>query len=303
MEGIKVCMNYTDYVVVATAKNGHILAYGTTTRELVGEMQRRHDLWPVATAALGRVVSVAAMLSATLKKDEHQITLQVQGDGPLGNILVVVTGTGSIRGYVHEPHIDLPLNEKGKLAVGQAVGKYGSLYVIKDLGLKEPYRGSVPLVSGEIGDDFTYYFTASEQAPSAVAVGVLVAPDLTVLSAGGILLQLLPGATEEEIAAVEQALNEMPQVSSLLHQGVLPEEILERIFPGDVKILERKPVTFRCNCNKPRLAKILLSLGQTELDDMIKKDGGAELVCHFCSERYHFSLDELTLLRDQLTNQ
>ncbi len=292
-------MNTSDYVVVATAKHDHILVYATTTRGIAGELQQRHDTWPVATAALGRVVSVASMLYATLKDERHQITLQIQGGGPLGNVLVVVTGEGMIRGYVTEPHVDLPLNKKGKLPVGQAVGKDGSLYVIKDLGLREPYRGSVPLVSGEIGDDFTYYFTASEQMPSAVAVGVLVAPDLTVLASGGVMVQLLPGASESEIVEAEAALQELPQVSSLLNDGVTPEQILERLFPGDVKILEKRPVAFRCTCNKPRLAGVLISLGKEELDKMIEEDGGAELVCHFCSEKYYFNKDELMELKLQ----
>lgn len=292
-------MNTSDYVVVATAKNDHILAYATTTKGITGELARRHDTWPVATAALGRVVSVASMLFATLKDKRHQITLQVQGGGPLGTLLVVVTGEGLIRGYVTEPHVDLPLNQKGKLPVGEAVGNNGSLYVIKDLGLREPYRGSVPLVSGEIGDDFTYYFTASEQQPSAVAVGVLVGTDLSVLASGGVIVQLLPGASEEDIVDAEKALQELPQISSLLHEGITPEEILERLFSGDVKILERTPVEFRCTCNKPRLASVLVSLGQVELDQMIQEDNGAELVCHFCSEKYYFNKEELIELKEQ----
>ncbi len=291
-------MKEMDYVVVATARGGQVAAYAATTRGLVEEMRRRHDTWPVVTAALGRVATVGAILTSTLKEERHQITLQVNGDGPAGRILVVATGTGDIRGYADEPHVHLPLNERNKLDVSGAVGKNGSLYVIKDLGLKEPYRGMVPITSGEIGEDFTYYFAVSEQTPSAVAVGVLVDVDLSVLAAGGILIHILPGAHDQDIAELEQILSDLPAVSSLLRDGLTPEDILYRVFPRDLRILERKEVRFQCNCGKDRLGRVLISLGKQELENLIEEQGHAELVCHFCSEKYYFSGDELKDLRD-----
>lgn len=287
-----------DYVVVATAKDGGILAYAATTRHLVDELQRRHDTWPVVTAALGRVATMGALLTAGLKHPQHEITLQVQGGGPIGKIVVVATGLGTVKGYVDEPHLDFPLNEFGKLDVKRAVGQEGFLYVLKDLGLQEPYRGSVPIVSGEIGEDFTYYFAVSEQTPSAVATGVLVAPELSVLAAGGLLLQVLPDAAEEVIAAVEKGIAELPQVTNLLVQGEDPETMLRRVLGEDVKILSRHPVAFSCSCSRERLGRVLLSLGKQELTDLLEEQGHAELVCHFCSERYLFDGEELRVLRD-----
>ncbi|WP_419723367.1 Hsp33 family molecular chaperone HslO [Sulfoacidibacillus ferrooxidans] len=288
-----------DYVLVATGHDGRVLAYAAYTRAIVGELQRRHQTWPVVTAALGRVATIGALLTATLKNDDHQVTLQIHGDGPAGKIVVVATGTGTVRGYVDNPFVDLPTNPFGKLDVSGAVGQEGALYVIKDLGLREPYRGSVPLVSGEIGEDFAYYFAVSEQIPSAVAVGVLVAPDLSVLAAGGIIVQMLPDATPEDIAEVEKKITELPQVTSLLHAGEKPEDLLVRILGDDVKILSEYPVVFECTCGKERLGKILVSLGKQELTEMLEEQGQAELVCHFCGEKYLFDYKELEGFRDQ----
>ncbi len=287
-----------DYVVVATSRDDSILAYAATTKHVVDELQRRHDTWPVVTAALGRVATMGALLTAGLKHPEHQVTLQVQGGGPVGKIVVVATGLGTVKGYADEPHLNFPLNEFGKLDVRRAVGQQGSLYVMKDLGLREPYRGSVPIVSGEIGEDFTYYFAVSEQTPSAVAVGVLVAPDLSVLAAGGLLMQILPDASEEAIADVETGIAELPQVTNLLFQGEDPESLLRRVLGDDVKILSRRPITFACSCSKERLGRVLLSLGKQELTDLLEEQGHAELVCHFCSERYWFDNEQLRELRD-----
>lgn len=285
-----------DHIVVATAKNDRVLAYAADTRELVEELRSRHDTWPVATAALGRVATVGALLTPTLKEVADQITLQVQGDGPLGKIVVVAAGDASVRGYVEEPHVDLPSNALGKLDVGRGVGQNGFLYVIKDLGLKEPYRSGVPLIAGEIGEDFTYYFAVSEQTPSVVAVGVLVDTDLSVLAAGGLLLHVLPGVDESTVAELETAISSLPSVTSLLHQGESPQDILRRLFATDLRILETRSVRFACTCGRARLANVLVTLGAKELSDMLVEQGQAELVCHFCGERYLYETDELQIL-------
>ncbi len=295
---MKILSDIGDYVLVATGREGRVLAYAAYTSSLVSELQRRHQTWPVTTAALGRVATMGALFTPTLKHENHQVTLQIQGDGPAGKIVVVATGSGTVRGYVDNPFVDLPLNAIGKLDVGEAVGHEGSLYVVKDLGLREPYRGSVPLVSGEIGEDFAYYFVMSEQVPSAVAVGVLVAPDLSVLAAGGILIQMMPDATSDDIAIVERRVAELPQVTSLLHAGEMPEDLLVHILGGDVKILAKHPIRFACTCGKERLGRILLSLGKQELTEMVEEQGQAELICHFCGGKYLFDRDELQTLCD-----
>lgn len=289
-----------DYVIVATAREGRVLLYAATTRELVDELRMRHDTWPVVTAALGRTVTVGAMLTPTLKDDRFQVTLQVSGRGPVGRIVVVATGAGTVRGYADEPHVALPPSVEGKLDVGRAVGHDGSLYVIKDLGLREPYRGMVPLVSGEIGEDFTYYFAVSEQTPTAVAVGVLVDTDHSVLAAGGLIAQLMPGADEADAEAVERAVAALPPVTTLLRAGSRPEDILDRLFgAGAVSVLARKTVRFACTCGKERLSRVLVSLGEAELRGLLEEKGEAELVCHFCSSRYRFDAAELAgLLRE-----
>jgi len=287
-----------DEVWVAVGKGGQVLAYAAYTRELVGELQRRHDTWPVVTAALGRVATVGAIMASALKHPDHEITLQVQGGGPLGKLLVVASGDGAVRGYATEPHVELPLNAFNKLDVGGAVGQSGSLSVLKDIGLKEPYRGSVPLFSGESGEDFTYYFAVSEQTPSAVAVGVLVDVDYTVLTAGGVIIQLLPDAEDEVIAEVEQAVALLPNVTSLLRAGETPQDIVRRVLGDDVQWLDKRPVRFACTCNRDRLERVLLALGKTELTAILEEQGSAELVCHFCGEKYQFSAAEITSLRD-----
>lgn len=289
----------TDYVAVAMAKDDQIVAYAATTRNLVEELRQRHDTWPVTTAALGRVATVAAVLTCTLKSDQHQVTLQIHGDGPAGKILVVAMGDGSVRGYVDEPHVDLPLNAQGKLDVGGAVGREGSLYVVKDLGLKSPYRGTVPLISGEIGEDFTYYFTISEQTPSAVAVGVLVDVDTSVAAAGGLFIHALPGAASQDLETIEQTLARWPSVTSLLRDGYTPEDLLQQVLGDDVRILARRPVSFKCSCSRDRLARVLLSLGKQEIDNLIREQGHAELICHFCSSHYEFDVMELSELSNQ----
>lgn len=287
--------NNQDVIVRGMAMDGKVRVFAALSTTIVEELRARHDTWPTATAALGRAVTAGAMMGSMLKGEE-KLTIQVRGDGPLGQIVVDANATGEVRGYVTEPHIDLPLNEKGKLDVAGAVGREGLLYVTKDLGMKEPYRGTSPIVSGELAEDFTYYFSTSEQTPSAVALGVLVNPDYSVRAAGGFILQLLPGLKDSEITFIEQKLAALPQVTTLIDQGAGPEEILHQLFDS-VQIYERSPIQFSCTCSQDRVEKTLISLGKDEIDALIDELGRAEVVCHFCNEKYILEKAELEQLR------
>ncbi|MCQ4088971.1 Hsp33 family molecular chaperone HslO [Saccharibacillus sp. JS10] len=280
-----------DYLVRGTALGGKVRAFAVRSTNLVEELRRRHDTFPTATAALGRTLTTAAMMGAMLKGEE-KLTIQVKGNGPLGQIVADANAKGEVRGYVDHPHVHLPSNAMGKLDVAGAVGTEGFLYVIKDLGLKEPYRGSVPIVSGELGEDFTYYFAASEQTPSAVGIGVLVAPDNSVISSGGLIVQLLPGLSDEEIDAIEQAISALPPVSALIDQGLSPEEVLKWVLP-DVQVQESMDIHFRCQCSRERVERTLVSLGSEEIEAIIEEQGVAEVVCHFCNEAYQFEREDL----------
>ncbi|WP_370866647.1 Hsp33 family molecular chaperone HslO [Saccharibacillus sp. JS10] len=284
-------MEEKDYLVRGTALGGKVRAFAVRSTNLVEELRRRHDTFPTATAALGRTLTTAAMMGAMLKGEE-KLTIQVKGNGPLGQIVADANAKGEVRGYVDHPHVHLPSNAMGKLDVAGAVGTEGFLYVIKDLGLKEPYRGSVPIVSGELGEDFTYYFAASEQTPSAVGIGVLVAPDNSVISSGGLIVQLLPGLSDEEIDAIEQAISALPPVSALIDQGLSPEEVLKWVLP-DVQVQESMDIHFRCQCSRERVERTLVSLGSEEIEAIIEEQGVAEVVCHFCNEAYQFEREDL----------
>ncbi|MDF2657347.1 MAG: heat-shock protein Hsp33 [Paenibacillus sp.] len=286
-----------DYLIRATAFDGKLRAFAANTTGITRELQRRHDTTPVATAALGRTATAGVMMGAMLKGEER-LTIQVKGDGPIGQIVVDADAKGEVRGYVDNPHVDLPLNERGKLDVSGAVGE-GYLHVIKDLGLKEPYRGSIPIVSGELGEDFTYYFAKSEQTPSAVALGVLVATDYSVQVSGGFILQLLPGLEEEEIAEIEQKLAKLPPITTLMAGGEDLEEVLKRMVDS-VTILERTDIRFQCKCSRERVERTLLSLGREEIEQIIREDGKAELVCHFCNEAYAYNGEQLHSLLERL---
>lgn len=292
----------SDYIVRATALEGKIRAFGAITTGLVEELRQRHGTSAVVTAAIGRAATVSAIMGIMLKGDDR-LTVQIKGGGPVGQIIVDANAKGEVRAYVTNPIVDLPLNPIGKLDVAGAVGTNGFLNVIKDLGLKEPYRGSVEIVSGELGEDFTYYFTQSEQTPSAVGVGVLVDRDHSVIVAGGFLVQLLPGVSEQDITYIEQKLAAIPNVTSLLSQGTKPEEILQTIIPGDVSFHERVPVAFQCTCSKERLEGVLISLGAAELQSLLQEQHGAELVCSFCNEKYNFTEQELESLIDRIQTQ
>ncbi|MEI7027654.1 Hsp33 family molecular chaperone HslO [Paenibacillus sp. y28] len=287
-----------DYLLRATAMNGKVRAFAALTTEIVNEMYRRHQTMPTASAALGRTATAGVMMGAMLKGEE-KLTIQVKGGGPIGQIVVDANAKGEVRGYVDEPEVDLPLNAAGKLDVAGAVGIEGHLYVIKDLGLKEPYRGSVPIISGEIADDFTYYFAKSEQTPSAVALGVLVDTDLSIRVAGGFVIQLLPGLSEEEITQIEAHLRQLKPITTMLDSGMTMEDILRAILE-DVEILERMDIRFQCQCSRERVEQTLISLGKEELEAIQEEDGNAEVVCHFCNEKYNFEDEQLQQIIKQL---
>jgi molecular chaperone Hsp33 len=285
-----------DYLVRAISKGGKVRAFAIRSTELVAEIQRRSDTWPVASAAVGRAATAGAMMGAMLKGNER-LSIQIKGGGPIGAIYVDANAKGEVRGTVTNPHVHLPLNAKGKLDVAGIVGTNGQLLVTKDLGLKDPYQGSVELTSGELGDDFTYYFAKSEQTPSAVGVGVLVNEDNSIKAAGGFLLQMLPGVKEEDIAEIEQRLNKIEPVSTMIDKGLTPEEILELLLGKDsYEILKTLDIVFSCGCSEERIEDMIVSLGKDELKDMIEQQGEAEITCHFCNEVYHFDKERLSKL-------
>jgi molecular chaperone Hsp33 len=286
-----------DRLIRGTAMDGRVRAFAVRTTQLVEELRRRHDTYPTATAALGRTLTAGAIMGSMLKGNER-LTIQVKGDGPIGQIVVDANAAGEVRGYVAEPHVHLPSNSMGKLDVAGAVGTEGFIHIIKDLGLKEPYRGSIPIISGELGEDFTYYFAKSEQTPSAVGLGVLVDTDNSVIVAGGFIIQLLPGLNDDEITAIENAVGSLPPVTALLDQGLELDEMLRWMLP-DVRVLDETDIHFQCECSRERVEKTLISLGESELTQLIEEEGQAEVVCHFCNEAYQFNKDDLQNLLNQ----
>ncbi|MDN5277088.1 MAG: molecular chaperone Hsp33 [Clostridiales bacterium] len=289
-----------DYVIRVTAANGFIRGFAARTTDLVQEAQRLHGLSPVASAALGRTMTAAVMLGADMKGKKDTLSLIIKGDGPLGSVVVVATSGGYVKGYVANPKLDLPLNVHNKLDVAAAVGKNGRITVIKDLGLKEPYIGQANLISGEIAEDVAYYLTVSEQQPSAVALGVLVNPDCTVKAAGGFIIQALPGAPEDVIAAIEKKVSSSPSISRQFDEGKTPEEVLEGILgEHGMKVNAVVDVQFKCDCNRQRLKYILMGMDEKELIDIIEKDKRAEVVCHYCNKKYIFEQEELKELLEQ----
>ncbi|MBI0444273.1 Hsp33 family molecular chaperone HslO [Bacillus velezensis] len=289
-----------DYLIKAIAYDGKVRAYAARTTDMVNEAQRRHDTWPTASAAIGRTMTASLMLGAMLK-GEDKLTVKIEGGGPIGAIVADANAKGEVRAYVSNPHVHFDLNEQGKLDVRRAVGTEGTLSVVKDLGLRDYFTGQVEIVSGELGDDFTYYLVSSEQVPSSVGVGVLVNPDNTILAAGGFIIQLLPGTDEETISTIEKQLSQIEPISKLIQKGLTPEEILEEVLGQKPDVLETMPVKFHCSCSKDRFETAILGLGKKEIQDMIEEDGKAEAVCHFCNEKYLFTKEELEELRDETT--
>ncbi|WP_026562667.1 Hsp33 family molecular chaperone HslO [Bacillus sp. J37] len=287
----------TDYIIKAIAFNNQVRAYAARTTETISEAQKRHQTWPTASAALGRSMTAGVMLGSMLKGDA-KLTIKVEGGGPIGVIIVDSNSKGEVRGYVTNPHTHFDLNEKGKLDVARAVGTQGNLTIVKDLGLKDHFSGQVPIVSGELGEDFTYYLVTSEQVPSSVGVGVLVNPDNTILASGGFIIQLLPGTDDETITEIEKRLGEVEPISKLIQRGLTPEEILEEVLgKGNVKVLEKQPVAFKCQCSKERIENAIVSLGIDEIQAMIDEDGQAEAQCHFCNEVYLLTKEDLEELK------
>ncbi|HGO9416969.1 TPA: redox-regulated molecular chaperone HslO [Bacillus cereus] len=289
-----------DYLVKALAFDGEVRAYSVRTTNTVSEAQRRHDTWRTASAALGRSLTAGTMMGAMLK-GEQKLTIKVEGNGPIGPILVDAHANGDVRGYVTNPHVDFEGTEQGKLRVYQAVGTEGFVTVIKDIGMREPFIGQSPIVSGELGEDFTYYFAVSEQTPSSVGVGVLVNGDDSILAAGGFILQIMPGAQDETISFIEDRLQKIPPVSTLIEQGLSPEELLYAVLGEDkVKVLEKMDVQFNCTCSRERIESVLISLGKTELEQVREEEEETEVHCHFCNERYKFSKEDITNLIENL---
>ena len=282
-----------DYIIRATAANDQIRAFAAVTTEMVETAREHHNTSPVATAALGRLLTAGAMMGSMMKGEKDVLTLQIKAGGPLQGITVTADSQGNIKGYVGNPDVCIPANSKGKLDVAGAVGP-GFLTVIKDMGLKEPYSGQVMLQTSEIAEDLTYYFATSEQVPSAVGLGVLMNKNNTVRQAGGFIVQLMPFAEEEVISRLEQNVQKINSVTNLLEEGHTPESLLEKVLEGfDIQINEKMDTRFHCNCSKERVAKALISIGRKELNEMIQEGKPIEMNCHFCNTNYNFTVEEL----------
>lgn len=282
-----------DYLLKALACEGRVRVYICCSTALVEEARQRFDMFPTSAAALGRVLSVGSMMGSMLKSDKEQLTIKINGGGPIGTIMVDAYHDGHVRGFVSDPHIMLQYNDTGKLAVGMAVGNTGTLEVIKDLHMKENWGGTVALQSGEIGDDFAYYFTASEQTPSAVSVGVLVDTDNSILAAGGLIIQMMPDAEEEDIAKVENIVGSMKHISTYIQEYASLEDILKELFQDDLQILSTQDIEFHCDCDRAKMKRVLTTLSKEERMAMIEEDHGCEITCNFCNEQYQFTEDEL----------
>ena len=287
----------SDYMIRATAANGQVRAFAATTRDLTEYARNAHNTSPVVTAALGRTMTAAVMMGSMLKGDKELLTVKIQGDGPIGSLTVTADSKANVKGYVNNPDVMLPPSKEGKLDVGKALD-LGVLTVIKDIGLKEPYSGQTHLVSGEIAEDLTYYFAASEQIPTSVALGVLMNKDNTVRQAGGFIIQLMPFTPDEVVDALEKKISEIASVTEMLEEGNTPEQILEIIL-GDfgLEITDTLPAAFQCDCSKERVSRAISTLSKKDLDDIINDGEAIEVKCQFCNKAYHFDVDELKEMR------
>ncbi|MGB7605007.1 MAG: Hsp33 family molecular chaperone HslO [Lutisporaceae bacterium] len=292
-----------DYLIRGTSEDGAVRFFACITTNLVEEARRIHDCYPVAAAALGRMLTVGSMMGTMLKSDKDILTIQINGKGPAGGVVTVSDNSGNVRGYINNPHVKTMLKPNGKLDVGAAIGYNGNLTVIKDQGLKEPYVGQIPIVSGEIGDDFTVYFANSEQTPTSVGLGVMVEPQGQVIAAGGFIVQIMPEAEEETIEKLENNLINIKSITEMVSSGMEVEELIENVLKGiSFKVNEKIEIGYVCNCSKERIEKALISLGETELLDIIETDEKAEISCHFCSNKYHFNKEDLKTLLEQAKN-
>ena len=286
-----------DYIVNAITSDGAIRVIAADTTELCNRAMEIHKMSATAAAALGRALTAAAIMGSILKSEEDSVTLQLNGGGPIGRVIAVADGKANVKGYVDNPLVDLPLNSAGKLDVGGAVGTDGMLSIIRDLGLKEPYVGQVPLVNGEVAEDLTQYYATSEQLPTAVALGVLVDVDYSIKAAGGFILQVLPGAYDEDIDNVEKAISEISSVTNMLDNGKKPEDIVEQLLSGyEIEYFDNVNTEYKCDCSRERTDRALISIGKEELTKIIEEDGKAEMTCHFCDNIYKYSKEELEQL-------
>lgn len=291
----------TDYLIKALAFNGEIRAFAVDATKTVETAHEMHDTWSASSAALGRTLIANVMFAKNLKGDD-EISVQVNGDGLGGKIFTTAKANGDVKGYISNPRVVLPPTEAGKINVRAVVGTEGTITVIKDLGLKEPFTGQIPIVDGELGADFTYYMAVSEQINGAIGLSVLVDTDDTIRTAGGFMVQVMPGASEETLEILEKRLATLPQISQLMDKGATPEDILTALFGEEnYQVLSHEPIQFKCHCSKERFATGLKSLGRAELKAMIDEDHGAEVVCHFCNKKYFFDVDELQAMIDDIT--
>ena len=291
-----------DEIIRMMTGDGMVKAVAVTGKDMVERARQIHKTLPVATAALGRTLMAASMMGDMLKEEDGSVTLQIKGGGPLGAITAVSDSRGNPRGYLQNGQVDIPRKYQGKLDVGTAVGSSGSLTVMKDMGLKEPYIGSVQLVSGEIAEDITAYFVESEQVPTACALGVLVDKDQSVAAAGGYLVQLLPGADESVIQRLEESIARLGPVTDALHGGADAVQLLERVLEGqEPELLERRPVAYKCYCSRERVSRAIISMGKEEMQSLIEEQGGVELTCQFCDKVYRFTKEDLQELLEEAT--
>lgn len=282
-----------DYIVRATAAQQQLRVFAITSRDLVEQGRKIHNTSPVATAALGRLLTAGAMMGSMMKGNKDVLTLQIECGGPIGGVTVTADANANVKGYVNQPNVIIPANKDGKLDVSGAIGP-GFLNVIRDIGLKEPYNGQVHLVSGEIAEDLTYYYATSEQIPSSVGLGVLLDKENFVKQAGGFIIQVMPFAEDEVIDKVEESLKHIHSVTSLLEQGMTPEDMLHHLLGDlDLEILDRMPAQYACNCSKERVAKAIASIGKADLEDMIQAGETIETNCQFCGSHYYFTTEEL----------